>query len=113
MLNCFVVVQSVASGGAGIDVSFRGTNDRLWLAGPPTLLSTAATTIAKKARAGGQLGEAADSNERGRSIGGAGQDSRSGDLFASHGLTRPQHRLAKDVSHRRRVPSSDANVNEY
>jgi hypothetical protein len=92
-VNRCVVVEGAASDGASIDVILRDANDRRSLAGPATALpSTGARTIATTARAVGRLGESADSNERGRPTGGAGQDSRAGGLFASFGLIRPQHR---------------------
>jgi len=102
MVNRYMVFQDAASDGASIDVILRDANDRQWLAGPaPALPSTWATTIAKTAKADGQMGESADSNERGRRVGGPGQESRAGGLCASPGLIGPQHpsgrRLASPV----------------
>jgi len=91
MVNRYMVFQDAASDGASIDVILRDANDRQWLAGPaPALPSTWATTIAKTAKADGQMGESADSNERGRRVGGAGQESRAGGLYVSPGLIGPQ-----------------------
>jgi hypothetical protein len=100
MVNRHEVFQA-ASEGASIDGILRDANDRQWLAGPaPALPSTGATTIAKTATADGQLGESADSDERGRRVGGAGQESRAGALYASPGLIGPRHIRPEDVSHR-------------
>jgi hypothetical protein len=46
---------------------------------------------ARIARTGGQRGESAHSNERGRRVGGAGQMSRAGDRDAWPGLIGPRH----------------------
>jgi hypothetical protein len=54
------------------------------------LLATEANTVATTARADDQMRESADSNERGRPIDGAGQDSRAGGLSASTMLTGAQ-----------------------
>jgi hypothetical protein len=68
------------------------------------LPATGATTIATAAMAGGPMGESADSNERGRSTGGAGQDSRAGGHYASTRSIGPQcpcrRRLASPVEWR-------------
>jgi len=86
-----VVFQDVASEGASIDGGLRDANDRRWLAGSAAALpATGATTIAKIARTDGQLGESACWNERGRQVGGAGQESRAGGLDASPGPIGPQ-----------------------
>lgn len=84
MLTRYVAVLGAASGGASNDGVLRDANDRRLLAGPaPALPSTEATTIARTAKADGQLGERADSNARGRRVGGAAQASPVGGLFAS------------------------------
>ena len=91
IVNRCMVFQDVASDGASIDGTLRDANGRPWPAGPATALpSTEATTVAKTARADGQMGQRADSNERVRPTGGAGQDSRAGGLYASTRLTGPQ-----------------------
>src|SRR5918993_5263955 len=78
-VNRCVVFQDVASDGASIDVGLRDANVRRWLAGSPLALpATGATIIAKTARTAGQLDESASSNERGRRVGDAGQESRAG-----------------------------------
>jgi hypothetical protein len=70
----------------------RDANGRQWRAGSaPALPPTGATTTAKTAKTDGQLGESASSNERGRRVGGAGQESRAGGLDASPGPIGPQH----------------------
>jgi hypothetical protein len=107
MANRYMVFQDAASDGASIDGIPRDANDRRWLAGPaPALPSTGTTTIAKTSKAHGQMGERADSNERVRSTGGAGQNSRAGGLFASTRLIGPQRpcrrRLASPVECRAR-----------
>ena len=91
-MNRYKVFQDASLDGANIDERLRDTNDRRWLAGPAQgLPSTEATTIATTATAAGQLGESADANARGRRAGGAGQESRAGDLYASPGLIGSQH----------------------
>ena len=110
-LNRCVVFRDVASGGASIDVRLRDANGRRWLAeSAPALPATGATTIAKAAKADGQTGESADSNERGRSTGGAGQDFRAGGPYASTRLIGPQRpsgrRLASPVECRAATPTS-------
>ena len=112
IVNRYIVFQDAASDGASIDVVLRDANDQRWLAGPaPALPSTGATTIATTAKADGQMGESTDSNERVRSTGGAEQESRAGGLDASP--RRTDCRARQDVSHCRRVPSGDANVNDF
>src|SRR5712691_1019247 len=111
LVNRCVVFQDAATAGASNDVILRDANDRPWLAGPaPALPSTGATTIARTAKADGQMGESADSNERGRSTGDAGQDSRAGGLDASTRLIGPQRpsgrRLASPVECRAATPTS-------
>jgi hypothetical protein len=111
MMNRDMVSQDVVSAGASIDGTLRDANDRRWPAGPaPALPSTAATTVATTARADGQRGESADSNERVRPTDGAGQDSRAGGLDASTRPTGPQRpsgrRLASPVECRPRSPTS-------
>ena len=111
MVNRYVVFQDAASDGASIDGILRDANDRRRPAGPaPALPATGATTIAKAAKADGQMGESADSNERGRSTGGAGQDSRAGGPYASTRLIGPQRpsgrRLASPVECRAATPTS-------
>jgi len=86
-----MVFQDAPRDGANIDVLLRDTNDRRWLAGPaPALPATGATTIAAIATADGRLVENADSNERARSTGGAGQESRAGGRHASIRLVGPK-----------------------
>jgi hypothetical protein len=86
-----VVFQDVASDAASIDVRVRDANDRRWLAGSaPALPAIGATTTAKTTKTDGQLDESASSNERGRRVGGAGQESRAGGLDASPGPIGPQ-----------------------
>jgi hypothetical protein len=111
MMNRCVVFQDAASDGASIDGILRDSNDRRRPAGPaPALPATGATTIAKAAKADGQMGESADSNERGRSTGGAGQDSRAGGPYASTRRIGPQRpsgrRLASPVECRAATPTS-------
>jgi len=111
MVNRYVVFQDAASDGASIGGILRDANDRRWPAGPaPALHATEATTIAKAAKADGQMGKSADSNERGRSTGGAGQDSRAGGPCASTRLLGPQRpsgrRLASPVECRAATPTS-------
>jgi hypothetical protein len=91
MVNRCVVCQDAASDGASIDGTLRDANSRRWPAGPAlTRVSTEATTVAKSARAGGQVGESADPNERVRLIDDAAQESRAGGLFGSTMLTGAQ-----------------------
>jgi hypothetical protein len=91
MVNRCAVCQDAASDGASIDGTLRDANGRRWPAGPArTLVSTDATTVAKSARADGQLGEGADPNERVRLIDCAAQESRAGGLFGSTMLTGAQ-----------------------
>jgi len=110
-MNRCVVFQDAASDGASIDGILRDANDPRRAAGPaPALPATGATTIAKAAKANGQMGESADSNERGRSTGDAGQDSRAGGPCASTRRIRPQcpseRRLASAVECRAATPTS-------
>jgi hypothetical protein len=87
-----VVVQGAASGGAGIGLVRRDASARQWLAGPARAPpATGATTIAKTATAHDRLGENAYSNERGRRVGGAEQESRAGGPDASPKPTEPQY----------------------
>jgi len=59
MVNRYVVFQDAASDGASIGGILRDANDRRWPAGPaPALHATEATTIAKAAKADGQMGKA-------------------------------------------------------
>ena len=82
-VNRCVVFQDIPSDGASIDVRLRDATDRQWLAGSaPVPPATGATTTAKTAKTDGQLGESASSNERGRRVGGARQESRAGGLAA-------------------------------
>jgi hypothetical protein len=91
MVNRCVVCQDAASDGTSIDGTLRDANGRRWPAGPArTLVSTDATTVAKSARADGQLGEGADPNERVRLIDGAAPESGAGGLFGSTMLTGAQ-----------------------
>src|SRR6266851_709141 len=91
-LNRCVVFRDVASGGASIDVRLRDANGRQWLAGSaPALPATGTRTTAKTAKTAGQLGESVYSNERGRRVGGAGQESRAGGFDASPEPIGPQH----------------------
>ena len=109
-----VAFQDVASDGASIDVRLRDANDRRWLAGSaPALPATGATTTAKTAKTDGQLGESASSNERGRRVGGAGQESRAGGLDASPGADRTAAPVLMTARIACRVPAGDANVNDF
>ena len=91
-VNRCVVVQEFASNGASIDVRLRGANDRRWLTGSaPVLPAIGATTTAKTAKTDGQPGGSAYWNERGRRVGGAGQESRPGGLDASPQPVGGQH----------------------
>jgi hypothetical protein len=90
MVNRCVVCHA-ASDGASVDGTLRDANGRRWPAGPAlTLVSTEATTVAKLARAHGQLAEGADPNERVRLIDGAAPESGAGGLFGSTMLTGAQ-----------------------
>jgi hypothetical protein len=90
-VNRCATFQDAPSDGASIDRNLRDANGRPWPAGPaPMLLATEANTVATTARADDQMRESADSNERGRPIDGAGQDSRAGGLSASTMLTGAQ-----------------------
>jgi hypothetical protein len=84
-----MVFQDAPRDGASIDVILRDTSDRRWLAGPAPAPPSTGTTIATAAKADGPLGESADGNARGRRVGGAGQESRAGGLYASLGLLGP------------------------
>ena len=91
VIRC-VVFRDVAGSGASIDVRLRDANDREWLAGSASVLpATGATTTAKTAKTDGQLGESVSSNERGRRVGGAAQESRARGLDASPEPIGPQH----------------------
>ena len=91
IVNRCMVFQDVASDGASVDGTLRDANGRPWPAGLATALpSTEATTVAKTARADGQMGESADPNERVRPTDDAAQDSRAGGLYASTRLTGAQ-----------------------
>jgi hypothetical protein len=102
-----VAFQDAASNRASIAGVPRDANDRRWPAGPaPALPATGATA----AKADGPVGESADSNERGRSTGGVGQDSRAGGPHVSTTLIGPQRssgrRLASLVEWRSATPTS-------
>ncbi len=109
MLNRSVVVQGAAS--ASIDVILRDASDRRWLAGltraPPAI---GPRTIARTATAAGQLAASADLSERGRRVGGVGQESRAGGLYASPrllGTAAPSSgRRASPVECRAATPTS-------
>ena len=89
-MNRSAVFPDASPGGASNDVLLRDTNHRRWPAGPaPALPSTRATTIATTAKADGQSGESADANVRGHRVGGVGQESRAGGLYALPGLAGP------------------------
>jgi len=110
-LNRCVAFQDAARNRASIAGVPRDANDRRWPAGPaPVLPATGATTIAIAAKADGQMGKSADSTERGRSPGGAGQDSRAGGPHVSTTLIgRPRssgRRLASPVEWRSATPTS-------
>ena len=69
---------------ASIDGTLRDANGRRSPVGPaPTLASTEATTVATTATTDDQRRESADSSERGRPIGAAGQESQARGLDAS------------------------------
>src|SRR2546422_2538744 len=77
--------------GASIHETLRDANGRPWPAGLATALpSTEATTVATTPRADDQMGESVDPKERGRRVGGAGQDSRAGGLDVWTTLTGAQ-----------------------
>ena len=110
-LNRCVAFPDAARNRASIAGVPRDANDRRWPAGPaPGLPATGATTIAIAAKADGQMGESADSTERGRSPGGAGQDSRAGGphvLTTLIGRSRSSgRRLASPVEWRSATPTS-------
>jgi hypothetical protein len=98
-LNRCVAFRDGASEGASIDGVPRAANDRLWRVGPaPEHPATGATAIARAAKADGPMGESADSNERGRSAGGAGQDSRAGGPDVSARLIGPQRKSGRRLA---------------
>src|SRR2546425_10963293 len=78
-----MVFPAAASDGASIHETLREANGRLWPAGAaPARSTTEATIVASTARADGQMRESVDPNERGRPVGGAGQESRAAGLYA-------------------------------
>src|SRR2546425_7025778 len=82
---------SVTRRGSDGEPSLGRSNGRPWPAGLATALpSTEATTVATTPRADDQMGESVDPNERGRRVGGAGQDSRAGGLDVWTTLTGAQ-----------------------
>jgi hypothetical protein len=114
MVNRYMVFQDAAPDGASLDVILRDANDRRWLTGPaPALPSTGAITIATTAKKDGQLGECADSNERGRRVGGAGQESRAVRSLRFGRADRIGLPVLKRSRIACRVPSGDLNVNDF
>jgi len=87
----------------------RDANDRRWLAGSARALPAAgARTTAETAKTAGQRAESADSNERGRSTGGAEQEFRAGGPYVSRliGPHPSRRHLAWPVECRAATPTS-------
>src|SRR5687768_6098716 len=84
------MVCPVAAGtdGSSIHAILHAANGRSWPAAPvPGRPATEVTTVVNTARTDGQMGESVDPNERGRPVGGAGQESRAVGLSARTQLT--------------------------
>ena len=101
------------SAGASILETLRDANAGLWPAEPAAALSsTEATTVASITRAGGQMGEGVDPNERVRPVGGAGQGVEQ-EVFTRGKADRSAATVRKASRIACRMASSCANVNVF